>query len=84
MAGLARICKLYGAMSVTGVDGKTIRYVWDYAADKAVPESDMPMGSDRHKLSERAKWLSDPPRNALQCAARGCDGCNVCQPVRAD
>jgi hypothetical protein len=56
MAGLARICKLYGGMTVTGKDGKTIKYVWDYVADEAVPDSEMPLGSDRWKASERVKW----------------------------
>ena len=51
MGGLARLCKLYGAMVVNGT-----RYVWDYAADAAVPESEMPEGSERWQASERAKW----------------------------
>ncbi len=56
MAGLARICKAYGAMKVTQ-DGKTITYVWDYVADQAVEESEMPVGSERWKASEQRKWL---------------------------
>ena len=59
MSGLRHICKLYGAMSVVSHDGQKIKYVWDYAADKPVDEKDMPFGSERHKLSERAKWLSE-------------------------
>lgn len=51
MAGLARICKMYGAMVVQGV-----KYVWDYAADKAVLESEMLPGSERWKSSERTKY----------------------------
>lgn len=52
MSGLARLCKLYGEMKINSV-----RYVWDYVVDKAVPESEMPFGSERHKLSEQARWL---------------------------
>lgn len=50
MSGLARICKAYGAMVINGK-----RYVWDYVADEAVPESEMPFGSERHKASERER-----------------------------
>ena len=39
MAGLARICKLYGAMVINGQ-----RFVWDYATDRAVPEHEMTAG----------------------------------------
>lgn len=76
-AGLRRVLKLTGGMSVSS-GGTTVEYVWDYAADKPALKADMPFGSERHKLSERAKWLQNPPRNALQCAARACPGCNVC------
>ena len=51
MAGLARIAKMYGGMVINGE-----KYVWDYLADKAVPESEMPFGSERHKESERTKY----------------------------
>lgn len=51
MGGLARICKLYGSMVVNGQV-----MVWDYATDKAVPESDMPAGSERWKMSEKARF----------------------------
>lgn len=50
MAGLRRICKMYGGMTV---DGK--KFVWDYAADEPVPADEMKMGSDRWKASERAR-----------------------------
>lgn len=80
MAGLRNVCKLLGAMTVKGADGKEVRYVWDYLNDKPVEESQMPFGSERHAMSERAKWLINPPRNALQCAARACPGCTVCAP----
>ncbi len=77
-AGLRQVCKLMGGMTVSS-GGKTVEYVYDYAADKPVLKADMPFGSERHKLSERAKWLQSPPRNALQCAARACEGCAVCR-----
>ena len=58
MAGLARICKMYGGMTVS--DGKhTIKYVWDHVADKAVPETEMPLGSERWRASERKKWNAE-------------------------
>ena len=78
MAGLARIAKMYGGMTVNGK-----KYVWDYAIDKAVPAEDMPLGSDRHALSEKMRWLKEPQRTTLTCAARGCDGCAVCKPHNA-
>jgi hypothetical protein len=62
MAGLRRICKAFGGMTVIGNDGKTIKYVWDYAADEPVPQSEMPIGSERWMASERAK---------RQCVANG-------------
>ena len=51
MAGLRKICKLYGSMTVNGQE-----FVWDYANDEPVPKSEMPHGSERHARSERAKW----------------------------
>ena len=56
MGGLARICKMYGGMVATDADGKTVKWVWDYANDVPVHEKDMPFGSERHKASEKAKW----------------------------
>lgn len=82
MAGLRRICKAMGGMTITA-NGKTVHYVWDYVADEPVRCEEMPVGSERHKASERAKYLQNPPRNALQCAARACPGCTVCTPARA-
>lgn len=51
MAGLAKICKSSGSMRVNG-----ILYVWDHVKDKAVPEVEMPVGSERWKESERLRW----------------------------
>lgn len=53
MAGLKKVCKLYGGITIQGV-----KWVWDYAIDEPVKESDMPIGSERHKNSERAKYKS--------------------------
>jgi hypothetical protein len=51
MAGLQRILKSYGRMKV----GEQL-WVWDYASDEAVKAEEMPLGSQRWKDSERAKW----------------------------
>ena len=51
LRGLERVCKLYGRMKCGEV-----MMVWDYAADKAVPESDMKPGSERWQQSERTRW----------------------------
>lgn len=51
MAGLARIAKLYGAITINGQ-----KYVWDYVKDECVPEHEMPAGSPRWQESERKRW----------------------------
>lgn len=51
MGGLARITKMFGAIVINDQ-----RFVWDYVADEAVPEKEMPFGSERHKASERRRW----------------------------
>lgn len=51
MAGLRRICRMYGGMIVQGV-----HWVWDYEAEEPVEETEMPFGSERHARSERAKY----------------------------
>lgn len=63
MTGLARIAKMYGAITINGQ-----KLVWDYANDEAVPEEEMPQGSKRHAESERAKWTK---LSAEQVAAWG-------------
>lgn len=50
MGGLARIARSLGGITINGK-----RYVWDYVADKAVPEEEMPFGSERHAASEKVK-----------------------------
>ncbi len=77
MGGIARIAKMFGEINIQGK-----RHVWDYVADKCVPGSEMPAGSERHKNSERVRWMGK--RNALICAARGCDGCSVCKPNESE
>lgn len=62
MGGLARICKLYGSMVVQGKDGKKITWVWDYANDKPVHDTEMPFGSERHMASERARYSPNQPQ----------------------
>jgi len=55
MAGLAKICKMFGRMTARDESG-SVTWVWDYAADEACHEKDMPEGSERWKASEKAKW----------------------------
>lgn len=55
VASLSRICKMYGSMKVSA-DGQTINYVWDYVADEAVSDKEMPIGSERWCASERKRW----------------------------
>ena len=56
MAGLAKLCKLYGSMKVTDAHGKTITWVWDYANDK--PRLKSEMTKEELMASEKAKWLN--------------------------
>ena len=53
MSGLRKIAKAYGGMVINGK-----KFVWDYALDKAVPESDMPFGSEQWLESERVRWCA--------------------------
>jgi hypothetical protein len=57
MAGLARICKLYGSIVINGQ-----KWVWDYAQDKAVPQAEMT--KERLTASEKAKWETVSKRTA--------------------
>lgn len=56
MAGLAKICKMYGSVKVTGADGKEVIWLWDYAQDK--PRLKSEMTAEEIKESEIAKWLA--------------------------
>ena len=70
MGGLVRICKLLGEIKVTS-DGKTVEHVWDYDHNRVVTKDEMPIGSDRWKRSEKAKWdkiMREKRREAVQNA----------------
>ena len=54
MAGLRRICKLYGGMKFKGADGKTVEWVWDYVRDEPRLKSDM--DKEARAASERRKY----------------------------
>lgn len=54
--GLQRVCKLYGSMTVKDNNGKSVRWLWDYANDKARLESEMT--KEEIAASERTKWES--------------------------
>lgn len=51
---LRELQRMYQSRAVLEVDG--VRYVWDFAAQEAVTEADMPEGSPRHHASERARF----------------------------
>lgn len=59
MGGLARVCKMYGAMEVKGADGKKVTWLWDYVNDK--PRLKSEMTKEEIVASEKAKWLSLKP-----------------------
>jgi major membrane immunogen (membrane-anchored lipoprotein) len=56
MGGLAKICKLYGSIQVTGNDGKKALWVYDYANDR--PRLKSEMTKEELAASEKAKWVS--------------------------
>lgn len=56
MAGLQRICKMFGGLNAVDKNGNRVEYVWDYVADIAVLKSEMPEGSERWQASERKKY----------------------------
>ena len=64
MSGLRKICKAYGGMTINGV-----KFVWDYAIDEPVRVEEMPIGSGRHKQSERVKWLGKDQSSSLATSA---------------
>jgi len=51
LTGLQKVCKAYGAMQCGD-----IMMVWDYVNDEAVPENEMPPGSERWIESEKVRW----------------------------
>jgi hypothetical protein len=56
MGGLSRIARMHGGIKVTDKAGNTTNYVWDYVADKAVHDAEMPLGSPRHAASEKKRY----------------------------
>lgn len=54
MSGLQRLCKMYGSITAKNDKGKTVRWVWDYANDKARIESEMT--KEELAASDKAKW----------------------------
>lgn len=55
MAGLAKLCKMYGSMEVSDANGKKVTWLWDYANDK--PRIKTEMTEDEIMASEKAKWM---------------------------
>lgn len=56
MGGLAKICKLYGSMTVKDEHGKEVIWLYDYANDK--PRLRSEMTKEEIAASEKAKWES--------------------------
>jgi hypothetical protein len=56
MAGLAKICKMYGSMEMIDSEGKKVTWLWDYVNDK--PRLKTEMTKDEIMASEKAKWMS--------------------------
>ena len=54
MAGLQRLLKMYGQISVQDATGKKVLWLWDYANDKARLKSEMT--KEEIMASEKAKW----------------------------
>jgi len=54
MAGLAKICRLYGSMDVTDKDGNKVTWLWDYVNEK--PRLKTEMTKEEIAASEKAKW----------------------------
>ncbi len=54
MAGLKRVCKLYGSISIMDAKRKKTTWIWDYANDK--PRLKTEMTKEEIKASEKAKW----------------------------
>lgn len=56
MAGLAKICKLYGSIEVSDKNGKKVTWIWDYANGKARLKSEMTKeeitASEKEKLKK--------------------------------
>lgn len=55
MAGLARMCKMYGSIEVTDANGKKVTWLWDYVNDKPILKTEMT--KEEIMASEKAKWM---------------------------
>lgn len=55
MAGLARICKMYGSVEVSDSNGNKVTWLWDYVNDK--PRLKTEMTKEEIIESEKAKWM---------------------------
>jgi hypothetical protein len=55
MAGIARICKIYGSVEVKDSNGNKVIWLWDYANNK--PRLKTEMTKDEIAASEKAKWM---------------------------
>jgi hypothetical protein len=53
MAGLSRLCKLYGSFTVKS-GGKTVTWVWDYVNDRPRLQTEMTKGE--WEASEKEKY----------------------------
>lgn len=54
MGGLARICKLYGEITIKNNDGQSVKWIYDYHLDKPRIESEMT--PEEKALSKKAKY----------------------------
>lgn len=54
MGGLAKICKIYGGMTVTDASGNKIEWVYDYKNDRARLKKEMT--EQEFVESEKAKY----------------------------
>jgi len=55
MAGLARLCKMYGSLEMSDENVGKVIWLWDYANDK--PRLKSEMTKDEIMESEKAKWM---------------------------
>ena len=54
MAGLQKLCKMYGQIDMTDEYGNKVVWVWDYAKDE--PRLKSEMTKEEMKESEKAKY----------------------------
>ena len=55
MGGLAKLCKIYGSMTVQDANGNKVTWIWDYKNDKARLQSEMT--KEEIAESEKEKWM---------------------------